>query len=160
MDKTKGNEKLYYLFQKLGGQYPSKGTIFLPESEQVEELKKIFEVFFENGKISDAITTAKLLPEPHRTEAIIKLIDDCEWISDALNFVDILSEPQRTTELTKMFESYVGVLRFDAALQTANLFSDPQQTEAFTTIIEGYIKMAQFDKARKVADMILKKHQK
>jgi len=156
MKEADRSERMYCLFQKLGGQYPTRGTMFLPESEQIEELKKIFEVFLENKKVHDAIETAKLLVEPYRTEAFLKLINECRWLYDALKLINLLSEPQRTTRLTEMFERYHRDGSLDAAMDVAEFLGEPKRTDELARVAEEYIKRGQLEKARKVADMILK----
>lgn len=160
-EKSARNEKLYLLFQKLGGQYPSHGTIFLPEHERNEELKKIFEVFLENRKTDDALETAKLLVEPHRTEAIIKVIYSglLRWTDDVLKMMDILSEPQRTTVLVKYIEQCHEDGMFSAVRKVADMLSEPQRTDELAKIIEKHISKGQIDAARLAAKMILKNHQ-
>lgn len=161
MKEGGGNEKLYFLFQKLGGIYPSMGTIFLHEDQRNEELRKILEVYLENGKLNEAVKTAKLLTEPHRTEVfagVIKRLLGMSWFSDALDLAGLLSEPQRTIELVRMFEMYQDG-NLDIARKAANLLAEPERTKKLAMILEKYIVQGFPSNAQMTADMILKNHQ-
>lgn len=167
-------EKLYHLFEKLGGLYPSKGTIFLPENDQKEELRKAFEVYLENGKIDSAQAVANLLPESCRIEWLIKVFDEYRrkgyltsneyrkkvYLTSAEDVAKLLPEPHRTEKLKNVIEAYLENGFNNNARSTANLLAEPQRTEEFARIIEKYIKKGLMDDARKTADILLEFHKK
>lgn len=153
-------EKLFHLFEKLGKQYAIHGTCFLSGDRRNEELKKLFELSLERGKIDGAIWIAKLLEEPDRTEAIMKLFSEDLWLSDTLDLAVLLPTHQRITKLEEMLERYHMSGRLCAAESIAKILTEPQRTNELAKIVEIYIKKGQLNEARGIANIILENNKK
>lgn len=159
MEKSERNKKLYCLFQRLGGLYPAKGTIFLSKLQKTGVPKKIPEILQEKRENIYARKVFRIFPESEPPEEVRNVIEARQkdgYDGAVKEIVRFLLTPYRSEKILKILRDnsrrrYLDCEILHIAVNTA----EPKRTEELANLLEECMDKFWENDALYIADVLL-----